>query len=68
MAAAPALFAVTAIAHPALRDVRDDCTDCLALAEPAAAHARVLGSRGATYGDGDHSATVTRAITTVTLT
>lgn len=62
-----ALFGVTTIAHPALRDVREDCADCLALVESAAVHARVTGSVGATYEDGGHSATVARLITVIDL-
>lgn len=62
-------WAVTAIAHPALRDVRDDCEKCLSLTEAAITDARVTGSRGAAYsevrGDVEHSVTVARAITTV---
>lgn len=60
-------YAVTDIAHPALRDVRDACQDCLDLAHDAAVTARVTGSVGSTYASGTHSATVKRAITVFTL-
>lgn len=70
MAAPVQTWAVTAIAHPALRDVREDCQDCLALADAAVTDARITGSTGATHivrhVDGtEHSATVARAITTL---
>ena len=64
-------WVVTKIMHPGLRDVRPDCTDCLALAESAAIHARVTGSTGATFGESrngvEHSVTVARAIAVLTL-
>jgi hypothetical protein len=62
-----ALFAVVAIEHPGLRDVREDCAECLACAESAAIVARVTGSRGSTYDDRGHSATVKRAIRVINL-
>lgn len=62
-----ATFGITAIAHPALRDVREACEDCLTLGHDAAVMARATGSVGATYGQGDHSATVARILDTVTL-
>ena len=69
MTAPDALWAVTKIAHPALRDVRPDCEHCLALTETAISHAAVTGSVGATYSepkDGEeHSVTVARAVTAV---
>lgn len=60
-------FAVTEVAHPALRDVRGECVDCLSAARDAAVHARVTGSTGANYVWGDHFATVKRAITIIDL-
>lgn len=62
------VWAVTEIAHPALRGVSEDCEKCLSLTQSAVTHARVTGSVGATYEvvdttDGEtHSVTVTRAI------
>ena len=67
------MWAITAVEHPALRGVRDDCEHCLALAPQAVSIARATGSTGARAtdqrrrnGDGvlvaEHSATVTRII------
>ncbi len=61
-------FVITDIAHPGLRDVKDNCPECLALAHDAVLSATLTGSRGATYGevsaDGTtrHLVTVTRAL------
>lgn len=72
MAAPMTQWAVTAIAHPALRGVREDCPDCLALADLAITMARVTGSTGGTDTDSrsgslisPHSVTVARAITVI---
>lgn len=59
-------WAVTEVAHPALRDVREKvCADCLALAESAVTYAAVTGSRGGSYDSAGHSATVTRALAVI---
>lgn len=65
MTAADTLWVVTEIAHPALRGVRGDCDDCLALTSAAITNAKVTGSRGATYAvePAGHSVTVATAIT-----
>lgn len=68
MTAPDTLWAVTEIAHPALRDVREDCPECLALTAAAITNAAVTGSTGSTYttsrvGGEEHSVTVTRAVT-----
>jgi hypothetical protein len=69
MTAPNRLWAVTKIAHPALRDVREDCPHCLALTETAISHAAATGSTGATFveskGDSEHSVTVTSCIQVV---
>lgn len=68
-------WAVTAVAHPALMP-HPACADCLALADAAITHARVMGSVGATYSveprdsDGNqtgqvHSVTVARVIAVI---
>lgn len=63
-------WAVTEIAHPAVRDVRDDCEDCLALVDDAIATARATGSVGANVerhsGEELHSVSVRRAIAVIT--
>lgn len=65
------VWAVTKLAHPAVRDYRDDCPECLALVDQAISHAQATGSKGATYGVGaaeqadNHSATVARALQVV---
>lgn len=75
MACTPTLWAVTALAHPALREVREDCPVCLALADEAIALARVTGSVGATVrhvalartnDETVHSVTVARAVDVLT--
>lgn len=65
MTAPASLWAVTAVAHPALRDVRGNCDACLALTEAAISHAAATGSVGATYAEREHSVTVARAVTAV---
>ena len=60
-----AVWAVTELEHPAVRDYRRACPKCLALIESAIVNARVTGSRGATFTRADsrgeaHSATVAR--------
>lgn len=62
MAAPITPWAVTQIAHPELRDVNPACEDCLALADGAITLAYATGSVGATETNGEHSATVERAI------
>lgn len=66
----PTEWAVTRIAHPALRDVCGNCRVCLDLADEAITMALVTGSVGATYehvtGTDRHSCTVTRAIDVIT--
>lgn len=64
--AAASNWAVTDLEHRPLTGVAP-CAECLAHAESAAVHARVTGSRGATYGDGTHSATVARQYALVQL-
>lgn len=54
-------WAVTKLAHPAVRDFRPECADCIALTETAITHAAVTGSVGATCSEGEHSVTVARA-------
>lgn len=66
----PTQWAVTALTHPAVRDFREACTDCLAQSRDAMVSARITGSTGATSGrigtDGrEHSATVSRVLATV---
>ncbi|MDN5893928.1 MAG: hypothetical protein L0H93_07865 [Nocardioides sp.] len=69
MTAPASLWAITATAHSALRDVRGECDVCLALTDAAISHAKATGSVGATYsddrGDGPHSVTVARALAAV---
>lgn len=68
MAAPITTWAVTEIAHPGLRDVSEDCKECLAYADTAIVHAQVTGSTGCTYGEGNnagHSCTVARALAVI---
>lgn len=54
-------WSVTELAHPAVRDYRDVCQECLDQAPQAISMARVTGSSGSTYGDTDgHFVTVSR--------
>lgn len=72
MAAPTTTWAVTEIEHPALRGVRENCVECLDLADRAITHATVTGSKGATMvlepsaGRPRHSATVARAVAVLT--
>jgi hypothetical protein len=73
VATRPTTWAVTRIEHPALRGVREDCADCLALTDSAITHAGATGSSGCTYSDDRtrtggqlHSVTVARVIQVVT--
>lgn len=67
MAAPTTVWAVTEIAHPGLRDVSEDCVECLVLAEPAITQAVMTGSKGCTYGEGSdgHKVTVVRSLQVV---
>lgn len=74
----PTEWAVTRIAHPALRDVCGNCRVCLDLADEAITMALLTGAVGATVelvigatvehvnGDDRHSCTVARAIDVIT--
>ena len=62
-----AAWAVTGLAHPAVREYRAACLDCLAQVRSAIVQARITGSTGATFAVEDtdgttHSATVARAV------
>lgn len=61
------VFAVIEVSHPALRDVRGDCEGCMTQARSGAIMARATGSKGATHGDGEHTATVKRVIALIDL-
>lgn len=60
-------WAVTKIGHPGLRDYSPDCADCLNLANDAIATARVTGSVGSSYENGDHSISVSRVHQVITI-
>lgn len=54
------MWAVTGLQHPAVRDWRPVCEECLALTDDAITDARITGSVGATRVERGHSVTVSR--------